>query len=265
MSKYILRGWLWLVYAFLYVPILVVIVYSFNDAKYSTSWKGFTLKWYALCLKNTALIDSALNSLTVGAVSATLATILGTLAALVLSRHSFSGKRLLYGGIYVLTVSPDIVMGISLLIFFISIKLPLGFISLVTAHITLALPFVILTVLARFAKFDNSLIEAAKDLGASEFKAFRYIILPLIMPSVAAGWLLAFTLSVDDVLISFFVAGPGYEILPLKIYSMVRLGVKPDINALSAIMFAATVVLILLAQLFMSKSKKATHTNSAYK
>lgn len=255
MSRIIMRAWLWLVYAFLYVPILVVIIYSFNNAKYSTAWTGFTWKWYEMCLANTALIDATLNSLSVGTVSATLATILGTLAAIVLQRHSFSGKRLLYGGIYVLTVSPDIVMGISLLIFFISVNLPLGFISLVIAHITLALPFVILTVLARFAKFDNSLIEAAKDLGASEYKAFRYIILPLIMPAVAAGWLLAFTLSVDDVLISFFVAGPGYEILPLKIYSMVRLGVKPDINALSAIMFAATVALILLAQL-LNKARK---------
>ena len=254
--KIFLRAWLWLVYAFLYVPILVVIVYSFNNAKYSTAWKGFTWKWYAQCLNNTSLIDAALNSLSVGTLSATLATILGTLAAITLQRHSFSGKRLLYGGIYVLTVSPDIVMGISLLIFFIAIRLPLGFVSLVTAHITLALPFVILTVLARFAKFDNSLIEAAKDLGATEYKAFRHIILPLIMPSVAAGWLLAFTLSVDDVLISFFVAGPGYEVLPLKIYSMVRLGVKPDINALSAIMFAATVAIILLAQLF-NQARKA--------
>ena len=253
--KIFLRAWLWLVYAFLYVPILVVIVYSFNNAKYSTAWKGFTWKWYAQCLNNTSLIDAALNSLSVGTLSATLATILGTLAAITLQRHSFSGKRLLYGGIYVLTVSPDIVMGISLLIFFIAVRLPLGFVSLVTAHITLALPFVILTVLARFAKFDNSLIEAAKDLGATEYKAFRHIILPLIMPSVAAGWLLAFTLSVDDVLISFFVAGPGYEVLPLKIYSMVRLGVKPDINALSAIMFTATVVIILLAQL-LNKARK---------
>ena len=253
--KIFLRAWLWLVYAFLYVPILVVIVYSFNNAKYSTVWKGFTWKWYAQCLNNTSLIDAALNSLSVGTLSATLATILGTLAAITLQRHSFSGKRLLYGGIYVLTVSPDIVMGISLLIFFIAVRLPLGFVSLVTAHITLALPFVILTVLARFAKFDNSLIEAAKDLGATEYKAFRHIILPLIMPSVAAGWLLAFTLSVDDVLISFFVAGPGYEILPLKIYSMVRLGVKPDINALSAIMFTATVAIILLAQL-LNKARK---------
>ena len=254
--KIFLRAWLWLVYALLYVPILVVIVYSFNNAKYSTAWKGFTWKWYAQCLNNTSLIDAALNSLSVGTLSATLATILGTLAAITLQRHSFSGKRLLYGGIYVLTVSPDIVMGISLLIFFIAVRLPLGFVSLVTAHITLALPFVILTVLARFAKFDNSLIEAAKDLGATEYKAFRHIILPLIMPSVAAGWLLAFTLSVDDVLISFFVAGPGYEVLPLKIYSMVRLGVKPDINALSAIMFAATVVIILVAQLF-NQARKA--------
>ena len=139
------------------------------------------------------------------------------------------------------------VMGISLLIFFISVKLPLGFVSMLIAHTTLGLPFVALTVLARLAEFDEHLVEAARDLGATEAQAFRYVILPVIKPAVVAGWLLAFTLSMDDVLISFFVAGPTFEVLPLRIYSMVRLGVKPDINALSAIMFCVTIALVVLA------------------
>lgn len=212
--------WLWIVYAFLFLPIFVVIAYSFNAAKYTSAWKGFTLKWYSQLFGNAALIDAVVNTLSVAALAASL---------------------------YVLTVSPEMVMGISLLIFFISVKLPLGFVSMLIAHTTLGLPFVALTVLARLAEFDEHLVEAARDLGATEAQAFRYVILPVIMPAVVAGWLLAFTLSMDDVLISFFVAGPTFEVLPLRIYSMVRLGVKPDINALSAIMFCVTIALVVLA------------------
>ena len=149
-------------------------------------------------------------------------------------------------------------MGISLLIFFIALHLPLGFLTLLIAHTTLGLPFVALTVLARLAEFDEHLVEAARDLGASEAQAFRHVILPGIMPAVMAGWLLAFTLSMDDVLISFFVAGPTFEVLPLKIYSMVRLGVKPDINALSAIMFCVTVALVMLA-FSLTRPRKKEH------
>ena len=213
--------WLWIVYAFLFLPIFVVIAYSFNAAKYTSAWKGFTLKWYSQLFGNAALIDAVVNTLSVAALAASLATLLG--------------------------VSPEMVMGISLLIFFISVKLPLGFVSMLIAHTTLGLPFVALTVLARLAEFDEHLVEAARDLGATEAQAFRYVILPVIMPAVVAGWLLAFTLSMDDVLISFFVAGPTFEVLPLRIYSMVRLGVKPDINALSAIMFCVTIALVVLA------------------
>ena len=219
--------WLWIVYAFLFLPIFVVIAYSFNAAKYTSAWKGFTLKWYSQLFGNAALIDAVVNTLSVAALAASLATLLASL--------------------YVLTVSPEMVMGISLLIFFISVKLPLGFVSMLIAHTTLGLPFVALTVLARLAEFDEHLVEAARDLGATEAQAFRYVILPVIMPAVVAGWLLAFTLSMDDVLISFFVAGPTFEVLPLRIYSMVRLGVKPDINALSAIMFCVTIALVVLA------------------
>lgn len=249
-------AWVWLVYAFLYLPIIVVIVYSFNASKYSTTWSGFTLDWYAKLLANTPLVDAALNSLTVATLSATIATLLGSLAAACLHRYRFPGRKVLHSSIYVLTVSPDIVMGISLLIFFIALRMELGFTTLLIAHITLGLPFVTVTVLARLAEFDEHLVEAARDLGASEGAAYRHIILPLTLPAVAAGWLLSFTLSMDDVLISFFVTGPSFEVLPLKIYSMVRLGVKPDINALSAVMFGATIVLVLLAQALTNMRRK---------
>jgi len=245
--------WLWLVYAFLYIPIFVVIIYSFNNGRYATSWKGFTLRWYEVLANNHQLIDSVINSLSVAVVSATLATFLGVLAALCIHRYRFPGRKLFHATLYVLTVSPEIVMGIALLMFFIVCRIPLGFLSLLVAHTTLALPFAAITVLARLSEFDESLIEAARDLGASEWQAFRLVILPMLRPAVAAGWLLSFTLSMDDVLISFFVTGPTFEVLPLRIYSMVRLGVKPDINALSAIMFTVTVALVLVAWFFGSR------------
>ena len=162
----------------------------------------------------------------------------------------------MYAGLLMLTLSPDIVMGISLLILFIACKVELGFFTLFIAHTTLCTPFVALTVLARLAEFDEHLIEAARDLGVSEAGAFRHILLPLTAPAVAAGWLLSFTLSMDDVLISFFVQGAGFEILPLRIYSMVKLGVKPDINALSTIMFVVTVILVLAAQILLKTRRQ---------
>ncbi len=241
------RIWLTGIYLLLYLPIILVIVYSFNAAKYSTDWRGFTLKWYNLLLQNETLLDSAINSLIIGSLSASLATVLGVLAAVALKRYRFLGRKVFHGSVFVLTVSPDIVMGISLLIFFIVLQVELGFTTLLIAHTTLSLPFVIITILARLSEFDESIVEAARDLGATEWQAFYYIILPLILPAVIAGWLLAFTLSMDDVLISFFVTGPSFEVLPLKIYSMVRLGMKPDVNALSALMFGITVIMVLLA------------------
>ncbi len=255
MKTMVRRSYLWLIYAFLYVPILLVIVYSVNNAKYTTDWKGFTWKWYELLFSNQQLMHAAGNSLLVAVAAATCATILGTLAALCLHRYQFTGRKMLHGLTYVLTVSPDIVMGISLLIFFIFFRIELGFVTLLVAHITLCLPFVTITVLGRFAEFDEDIVAAAKDLGASEGQAFKHIILPLIMPAVMAGWLLSFTLSMDDVLISFFVTGANFDILPLRIYSMVRLGVKPDINALSAVLFCLTIILVLLAHTF-SKARR---------
>jgi spermidine/putrescine transport system permease protein len=244
-----------MVYLFLYLPMIILVVYSFNRATYSLEWKGFTLEWYARLMEDEALWEVAFNSLTIAALSASLATVLGTLGTVALYRYPFFGKRLLYGLTYVLIMSPEIVMGISLLILFVSLNIPLGFGSLLLSHITFCVPFVIVTVHTRMSGFDKNLVEAAKDLGASELQTLRLVIVPLLMPAVVAGWLLSFTLSMDDVIISFFVTGPGFEILPLKIYSMVRMGVKPEINALCTLMFSVTLLLVIVAQTLQKENR----------
>ncbi len=236
------------IYAFLYIPMIVLIVYSFNQSKYSLAWKGFTFEWYRQLLSDSSLWEVALNSLMVTTSSASLATIIGTMAAVALYRHAFPGKRFLYGLIYILIMSPDIVMGISLLLLFVSLNIPLGFLTLLLSHTAFCLPFVIVTVYSRLSGFDRNIIEAAKDLGATELTAFRLVIIPLLLPGIIAGWLLSFTLSMDDVIISFFVTGPTFEVLPLKIYSLVRIGVKPEINALCTILFAISLLFTLIAQ-----------------
>jgi spermidine/putrescine transport system permease protein len=244
-----------LVYFFLYFPISVLIIYSFNSSKYSVEWKGFSTIWYENLISYDSLLESAWHSISVALVSAIIATILGTLGALALYRYDFFGRKLIQSLVYVLIMSPEIVMGISLLMMFVFISLPLGFITLLISHITFCLPFVIVTVMARLNGFDKNIIEAAKDLGATEFITFISIVLPNIIPAIVAGFLLSLTLSFDDVIISFFVTGPDYEILPLKIYSMVKLGVKPEINALCTIMFVFTLLMVLFTQ-FLIKEKK---------
>lgn len=248
-------AYLLLIYGFFYLPILVLIVYSFNDSKHALTWQGFTWDWYDSLFANTELLQVALNSVLLAVLAASLATLLGTMTAVALYRYSFAGKQLLHGLLFVLIMSPEIVMGISLLILFISLRLPLGFGTLLLAHITFCLPFVVVTVLSRISGFDQHLIEAARDLGASEFQTFRRVLLPLLMPAVMAGWLLSFTLSMDDVIISFFVTGPTFEILPLKIYSMVRLGVKPEINALCTVMFGLTLLVVFISQVLLRERR----------
>jgi spermidine/putrescine transport system permease protein len=243
------------VYLFLYFPMIVLIVYSFNNSTYSLGWKGFTLAWYRDLFTDFALWEVTLNSLTVAGLSATLATVIGTMAAVAFYRRRFWGKRFLYGLVYILIMSPEIVMGISLLILFVALGIDLGFRTLLLSHITFCIPFVVVTVYSRMSGFDSNIIDAARDLGATELDTFRRVILPLLMPAVIAGWLLSFTLSMDDVIISFFVTGPGFEILPLKIYSMVRLGVKPEINALCTILFGFTLVLVMISQMLLKEKK----------
>lgn len=248
-------AYLVLVYGFLYFPIAVLIVYSFNDSKYSLAWKGFTWRWYEALFANTVLLQVAFNSVLIASLAASAATLIGTLAAVALYRYQFLGKQFLNALIFILIMSPDIVMGISLLILFVSLHMPLGFWTLLLAHTTFCIPFVVVTVLGRVSGFDRYLIEAARDLGASEFQTFGKVILPLLMPAVIAGWLLSFTLSMDDVIISFFVTGPTFEILPLKIYSMVRLGIKPEVNALCTIMFGLTLVMVIVAQALLREKR----------
>ncbi len=246
-----------LIFAFLYAPILILIILSFNSSRYSAGmWEGFTLDWYVKLFNNSQLIESAINSLMLAASSATIATVIGTLGAVGIFRFSFVGKNFMQGLLYVVMLSPDIVMGISMLVLFIALKVPLGFVTVLVTHITFSLPFVVITLFTRLAGFDKHIVEAAKDLGADEFSTFRHIIFPMLLPAVAAGWLLSFTVSMDDAICSFFVTDSSFQTLPLRVYSMVRLGVKPEVNALSTIMFVLSIVIIIVAQFLLRDKKK---------
>ncbi|WP_319588603.1 spermidine/putrescine ABC transporter permease PotC [uncultured Desulfobulbus sp.] len=243
------------VYGFLYLPLVIVAVFSFNSSKYSLAWKGFTLDWYVKLWQNPGLMTAALNSLVIAAGAATLATLLGTVAAFILHQYRFPGRRLLFGTLFVMMMSPDIVIAISLLLLYLAVYLPLGFSTLLLAHTVLCVPFVATTVYSRFHGFPTDIVDAAKDLGAGEYQIFRYIVLPLATPAVIGGWLLSFTLSLDDVIISFFTTGPDYEVLPLRIYSMVRLGIKPDVNALCMVMMAITIAALVLSRKLLKEKQ----------
>lgn len=251
----LMRAYMGLIYLFLYLPIGVLIVYSFNSNKYSAVWKGFTWQWYTQLFNDSQLIQAALNSLVIAAVSATASVLIGTLSAVALWRYRFRGRQTLNGLLYVVMMSPDIIMAVALLAIFVALGINLGFWSLLIAHVTFCLPFVIITVYARLSGFNVQLLDAARDLGASEFVAFRRIIVPLLGSAILAGWLLAFTLSLDDVIVSFFVTGPDFQILPLKIYSMVRLGVKPEVNALASLLFVLSLILVAGSQWLLRDRK----------
>lgn len=243
------------IYLFLYTPIAVVIIFSFNNASHSLIWRGFTLHWYADLFHDSSLLLVAWHSLLIGLLAATIATTIGTLTAVSLFRYRFFGKKILHALIFILILSPEIVMGIALLILYSAIRIPLGFWTLLLAHITLCVPFAAVTIYSRAANLDTTIVEAAMDLGATDFAIFRKIIMPLLFPAIAAGWLLSFTLSLDDVIISYFVTGPSFDILPLRIYSMVRLGVKPEVNALCTLLLGITLILVLMAQSVLRKKQ----------
>jgi spermidine/putrescine transport system permease protein len=242
-----------LIYIFLYFPIFILIIYSFNSSKYGTSWQGLTLDWYKKLYTNNLLIDSTKNSFLIAGLSASISTFIGTISALALYSYKFKGRKIFSSIVYVLAISPDIIMGISLLILFNLVNMNLGFLSLLLSHITLNLPFVIIIIIARLKTFNKNLINAAKDLGASEWIIFSKIIFPLILPSIISAWLLAFTLSLDDVVISFFVTGPNFEVLPLTLFSMAHLGIKSEINALCTVIFILTLVLIFISHFIFRK------------
>ncbi|MBU3825120.1 MAG: spermidine/putrescine ABC transporter permease PotC [Candidatus Oceanisphaera merdipullorum] len=253
MTNWLKGGFLLLVFAYLYIPIGVLIANAFNRSKFGIRWEGFTLEWFTRLANNASLMEAARHSLSIALLSASAAALIGTLAAVALYRYRFRGKKFVGGMLFVVLMSPDIVMAISLLALFVTLGIALGFWSLLFAHITFCLPFVVITVYSRLKGFDVRMLEAAKDLGASEAVTFRRIILPLAMPAIAAGWLLSFTLSLDDVIVSSFVTGPSYEILPLKIYSMVKVGVSPEVNALATLMLGLSLVLVIVAQLLLRK------------
>lgn len=248
------------IYAFLYIPIILLIVNSFNRSRFGINWQGFTTDWYGLLMNNDSLLQSAHHSLTIAVLSATAATLIGSLTAVALYRYQFRGKPFVGGMLFVVMMSPDIVMAISLLVLFMLLGVSLGFWSLLFSHITFCLPFVVVTVYSRLKGFDVKMLEAARDLGASEWIILRKIILPLAMPAVAAGWLLSFTLSMDDVVVSSFVTGPSYEILPLKIYSMVKVGVSPEVNALATILLLLSLVMVIASQFILRDKTKTQGT-----
>ena len=245
-------------FAFLYVPIALVILYSFNDSKLVTVWGGFSTRWYAELMQNEQLLDSVWISLRVAFVSAALATILGTSAALALARFgAFRGRLLFSSLIYAPLVMPEVITGLSLLLLFVAIDLPRGFWSITIAHATIGMCFVCVLVHARLMSLDRSLEEAAMDLGATPISALLSVTLPLALPSILAGYALAFTLSLDDFMIASFTSGPGSTTLPMRIYSQMRLGVTPQINAISTLMIGF-VAIVLVASLLLTRQRKIT-------
>lgn len=245
--------YLGIIYLFFYIPIIILIIYSFNNAQYSLLWKGFTWHWYEELFEDMDLWIATWHSFVLGIASASIATLIGLLAAVSLYRYRFPGRHFLNGLVFILILSPEIVTGASLLILFALLQIKLGFLSLLLAHITFCIPFVIVTAYSRLVSLDKNIFESAKDLGASDWLIFIRIVLPLVWPALFAGWLLSFTLSLDDVIISYFVAGPEYQILPLRIFSMVRSGIKPEINALCTVLFGVTLSFIVLSQAALRK------------
>ncbi|MCI1955273.1 MAG: ABC transporter permease [Oscillospiraceae bacterium] len=238
-----------LIYAFLFLPIVVIVVNSFNatESKPYLSWKGFTFDWYGRLLQNAALLDSFRNTLLLAAVSTILSTIIGTIAAVGMFKYRFRGKSVIDALLYIPVVIPEIVLGIALLTLFATVNIPRGMLSLVLAHVTFCIPFVIFNVRARLDGYDQSIEEASMDLGVGRLKTFFHITLPVLAPGIGGGALLAFTLSIDDVIVSYFTNGQT-KTFPLKVMESIKSGVAPDVNALSTLILVFTVLLVVLTQ-----------------
>jgi putrescine transport system permease protein len=235
--------------AFLYLPIVILVIYSFNASRLVTVWGGWSLRWYSEFFHDRAMLEAALMSLRVAATSATIATLLGTLAAVALSRARFRGRTLFSGMLYAPLVMPEVITGLSLLLLFVAVNAERGFWTVTIAHTSLTMCFVAVVVQSRLGVLDRSFEEAAMDLGCDPLRAFVAVTLPLILPAIAAGWMLAFTLSLDDLVIASFTTGPGSATLPIRIYSEVRLGVKPEINAICTLVIGLIAVVIVIASL----------------
>ncbi|MEP7083412.1 MAG: ABC transporter permease [Betaproteobacteria bacterium] len=240
--------WLWVAavggYAFLYLPLAIVVAYSFNDSRLNAEWVGFTFDWYKKLFDDKEMLEAAANSLIIGTLVSAVSTVLGTMAGIALHRRPL---RLLAILVFAPIAIPEILMGVSLLIFFVLLNFTLGLLSVTIAHIAFCIGFVAIVVRSRLAGMDESLTEAARDCGATPMQAFRHVTLPLITPGVIAGALMAFTLSIDDFVITFFTAGAGTSTLPLQIYSMIKVSVTPEVNAVSTLLMLLTLAMIVAA------------------
>lgn len=240
-------------FIFLYLPIFILIIYSFNENKVVGVWSGFSLRWYGELFRDEAIASALWVSLWVAFWSTVVSTILGTLAALSLERFRYRGRTTFDAVLYLPVIIPDIVMALSTLLFFVMFAIPLSRYTILIAHIAFNISFVAIVVRARLAGMDARLEEAAADLGANEWVTFRRVTLPLLMPGIVAAALLAFTLSLDDFVITFFVAGPGSTTLPVRVYSMIKFGVTPEINAVSTLMFVGSTLLVIFSLLLQRR------------
>lgn len=241
-KKLVLSGGLG--YLFLYVPLIILVLYSFNDSRVNVGWVGFTLHWYKVLFSDIQLMDAALNSLFIAIIASSISIVLGTLAGIALHKYKL---RLLSGLVLIPIAAPELLVGVSLLLFFLMINFTLGLASITLAHTAFCISFVAIAVKSRMHGMDDSIIDAARDLGASPFKAFYLILVPTILPGIIAGGLMAFTLSIDDFVITFFTAGVGSSTLPLAIYSMLKMGVTPEVNAASTMIILVTLILTTIA------------------
>lgn len=243
-------------FAFLYIPILLLVIYSFNGSRLVTVWGGFSTQWYWALLENEQLLDAAWVTLRIAALSALVATVLGTMAALALTRYGrFLGRTAFSGMIYAPLVMPEVITGLSLLLLFVAVNFDRGFWTVLLAHITFTMCFIAVVVQSRLVTFDRTLEEAALDLGCPPLQTFFKITLPLILPAVISGFMLAFTLSLDDLVIASFTTGPGATTLPMRIYSQVRLGVTPEINAICTILIAIVTVVVIIASIVTKRAE----------
>jgi spermidine/putrescine transport system permease protein len=246
--NWFLRSWTVLVFLFLYVPIVVLVVFSFNSSRLNIVWESFTLDWYGRLLSNAPLIKAAKNSLLIASVTTLLSVVIGTAGAWLLHRYRFRGARVIRTLVAIPMVMPEILMGISLLILFATAGVPLGFTTVIIGHVTFSFPFVLVAVQARLQGLDASLEEAALDLGATPFKAFWLVIVPCLRPAIIAGALMAFTLSMDELIVTFFIRSASSATLPIQVFGLARVGLNPMLNALSALFIVATVAFVLFSE-----------------
>jgi spermidine/putrescine transport system permease protein len=249
-------GWTVLVFLFLYLPIVVLVVYSFNTSRLNVVWEGFTFEWYARVWDDTRLMRALKNSLVIATVTTALSVVIGTVGAWLLHRYRYRFSRAIQTLVAVPMIMPEIVMGISLLIFFTSLSIELGFATVIAAHTTFCFPFVLVAVQARLHGMDPSLEEAALDLGASPVKAFLLVIVPALRPAIVSGGLMAFTLSMDELIITFFTSSAASATLPLRVFGMAKVGLNPMLNALSALFILATVAFVLFTEHLRSLSRR---------